>query len=268
MMSMRTFLLAFLFLAHGSVVHGQNLIVNGDFEDSSNSGDGAWPDTTYTSPGFTSGYDPKVPEEGALFDEGTYALSTDPLADNFNFLSLPSSPDPAVGGGALVVNGAVGDEAEDVIVWQSQQIDLTPNTDYRFTTWVVNVNNPASFGEDQDAWKSSQAILQFQVLEAGDWLGLNASTIDLTDPSIDSTQWTQFDRFWNSGDNQVGAVRLVNKQTAANGNDFAMDGVSVIVVPEPSVLALIGLGAAGACLRRRRSSVGSVANSLSARVLS
>lgn len=250
---MKPFSLSLALAVLGGVsASAQNLIVNGDFSDNGFTY-GPWPEAIYDNPGFTSGYDAVVPEQNAMYVEGAYALSANPVADNGNFLPLPSSPNPLVGGPALVVNGAVGDAAADVIVWQSQQLNVQPNTNYLFSAWLVNVNNPTSWGGDLTAWKNSQAILDFQVFEAGSWTGVNNAIIDLTDPNVDSTQWTRFERLWNSGSNQVTAVRLVNRQTAAFGNDFAMDGVTgIAVIPEPSSWLLSGLGAVAACLRRRR----------------
>jgi hypothetical protein len=52
-------------------------------------------------------------------------------------------------------------------------------------------------------------------------------------------------------------VFITNTVTAATGNDFAIDNIRVIqAVPEPSSLALLGIGsaiAAGAWVRRRKS---------------
>jgi hypothetical protein len=52
-------------------------------------------------------------------------------------------------------------------------------------------------------------------------------------------------------------LRVSNASTAFLGNDFALDDISLVRVPEPATWAtmLVGFGSLGGLLRRRRRSI-------------
>ena len=55
-------------------------------------------------------------------------------------------------------------------------------------------------------------------------------------------QWSQFSASWNSGTSSVATITLVDLNTVAIGNDFALDDVSFsgpAVVPEPSTFTVV-----------------------------
>ncbi len=180
-----------------------NLITNGDF----NAG----------FSNFTSDYIPGTGGAfGLLSNEGEYAVSTNPSLTHTNFASCG---DHTGGGNMMVVNGA-GTANQDVLC---QTVNVTPFTDYAFSAWVMSVISEAP------------AQLQFSV--NGALLG-NVFTA----PSA-TCVWSNFYQEWNSGPNSSVEICMVNQNTAASGNDFAvddlffgeiceaMDQVTVIVQP-------------------------------------
>jgi len=198
---------------------GTNVVTNGDFS-SGNSG-------------FTSSYTNKTtgsPNGTNLFTEGTYAVDVNPNAYHTSFTQFG---DHTTGTGKmLIVNGA---STANVTVWK-QNITILPNTDYVFSVWATS------------ATPTNPAILQFSI--NGSPLG---STITPSASLADGT-WQYFTTTWNSGSTSGSVpIALVNQNTAASGNDFAIDDIvfapvyrqNVIVNLNPiPVLVLTGPNAA------------------------
>jgi hypothetical protein len=187
-------------------VIGSNIVNNGTFEA---------PTTTTTTRGFTSSYifkdavNAASPNNtcsgcccGLLSVEGTYGINTNPrnLHSNFSVFGDHTSGT----GNMLVVNGAA---TANVTVW-TQNITVTPNTNYVFSAWATSV------------YATNPAILQFSI--NGSPLG---GTINISS-SLANGVWQYFTTTWNSG-SLSGAVpiALVNQNTATNGNDFAVDDI-------------------------------------------
>jgi hypothetical protein len=209
-------------------VTGTNIVVNGNFS-------AANPNTA-ANRGFTSSYTYIKNNSspcgscccGILSIEGTYTITTNPRNVHTNFTSMVDHTNGS--GNMLVVNGA---SVANTTVW-TQNITVTANTDYVFSTWVASVNpqNPAQ--------------LQFSI--NGSPLGstINASAVDGV--------WQYYTTTWNSGSNNgTFPIALVNQNIATNGNDFAVDdivfapvyrkNIHVVLNPIP-VLALTGPHAA------------------------
>lgn len=235
-----------------SSASAQNLISNWDFSDNSFEYGNPYPAANYLNPGFTSDYAPVVPDEiGTLVAEGVYSIGSNANISNQNFFAVP---DYTGDGNMLIVNGAVGLDALNDIVWQVDLPTISAGTTYFFEAHCRNINDPASWGGDLDGWNASQAILQFQVFDNGVWQPLS-NIIDFTNPLVDSEAWVGTSNIWNSGANTSTSLRLVNLQTAANGNDFALDGMNfgtISIVPEPGSLLLVALAPLILCSRRRR----------------
>ena len=173
-------------------VTGTNVVTNGDF--------------TSGNTGFTSAYTfmAKTGTPSALYAEGTYSVYTDPSALHGSFTSFAdhTGNSPANKRNMLIVNGA---STANVIVW-TQNITVVANTDYVFSTWVASTTS------------GSPAQLQFSI--NGIPLG---STINA---SPTTGNWQYFTTTWNSGSNSGSMpIALVNQNTAASGNDFAVDDI-------------------------------------------
>lgn len=188
-----------------ALIKGANLIVNGDF--------------SAGNTGFISEY--QFANPNTL--DGQFFVGTNPKAWN---PSVSNCSDHTSGyGNMLLVNGSPD---EDVKVW-SQTINVTPNTNYAFSTWI------------QALYNDNPAELQFFI---------NGNNIgNLIKASLPTCTWDQFYTTWNSGNNTVATIAVVNRntETLTWGNDFALDDISfapvtiardsvVITVEEPPVV--------------------------------
>jgi gliding motility-associated-like protein len=146
--------------------------------------------------GFTSSYSYANPN----VTEGQYFVGTNPQAWNGG---LSACGDHTTGNGnMMMVNGA---PVADVNVWK-QIIAVTPNTNYAFSTWL------------QALWPPNPAQLRFSIN------GKDIGT--LITAALPTCTLTQFYTTWNSGNNTTAVISIVNKNTAIQGNDFALDDIS------------------------------------------
>jgi hypothetical protein len=190
-----------------------NLVVNGDFE-AGNSG-------------FSSGY---AYSPSANSTEGQYTVRSNPFPWNNLFIS---ASDHTSGSGLMFVGN--GDPSDGEVVWQSAAITVTPNTDYFFEAFVMNVccSSPLP--------GNSPSVLEFSVT------GLTTESLGTktTNLALAGT-WEGLSTAWNSGSNTSVVLTLINRNTAAAGNDFAIDDIHFgtnSTVPEPAVALLLGAGA-------------------------
>lgn len=168
---------------------GDNIILNGDFEQGNT--------------GFSTGYAPGSGGAfGLLSNAGTYAVSTSPNLVHNNF-SACQDHTPAPGTNMLIVNGS---GTPNTSVW-CQTVDVLPNTDYQFSTWVSSALNDANVAQ-----------LQFNIN------GVNLGGI--FSPSPSGCSWSQFYQTWNSGMATNVQICIVNQNTNVSGNDFAIDDIS------------------------------------------
>jgi gliding motility-associated-like protein len=163
-------------------VPGNNIITNGDFNNGNT--------------GFTSDYN----YAASNITEGEYFVGANPQAWN---ASLSNCTDHTSGNGnMLLVNGS---PVANVEVWK-QTINVIPNTNYAFSTWI------------QALYPPNPAQLSFSIN------GLNVG--NLITASLPTCTWKQFYTTWNSGNNTSATISIVNKNTIVLGNDFALDDIS------------------------------------------
>jgi hypothetical protein len=175
----------------GYIISGTNKVVNSDFSNGNT--------------GFTSQYTYEADQDlhTECWPEGTYSI----VSSAYDVHSQWSHNTKAVGdsGVFMVVNGA---SVANVKIWE-EHITVTPNTTYYFTTWVCSVHplNPAK--------------LQFYV---GGITGIG----NIIATSDTNNYWKQFYATWNSGAHTTADISIINKNTAANGNDFGLDDIYFI----------------------------------------
>ncbi len=159
---------------------------------------------------FTSsyGYNP-----GNLYPEGKYDVVSNPTADHAAFATCGDKTSGS--GKMMVVNGA---PTANVSVWCST-ISTTANSDYVFSTYVASVH------------ASSPAILQFSINGVSLGSPFNASGT--------TCNWQQFCQTWNSGASTSANICIVNQNTAASGNDFALDDIKMGIVA-PLYVEMLG----------------------------
>jgi len=205
----------------------QNLVTNGNFEGGNTA--------------FTSDY---AFAPGGNSTEGQYTVRSNPFPWNGLFIS---AADHTTGSGLMYVGN--GSPTNGSVVWASGLISVAQNTNYFFEAFVMNVCCAGPFPGN------SPSILEFSVAGlATESLGTATTNLAL------AGTWEGLSKSWNSGLNTSVTLSLINRNTAAAGNDFAIDDVflgtasTVTPVPEPETYALMlaGLGIVGAIARRRR----------------
>jgi hypothetical protein len=193
--------------------------------------------------GFTSGYTFASDPEG-LVPENTYFVGPAPqfpLNTNWNGANFP----PPVGNGnMMMVNGG---PVANTIVWSETISGLTADTTYNFSTFVASI------------FPQSPALLNFSIDNSllGNTFAAS-STVGL---------WQQFFATFTTGAGQTSAVfSIVDQNTEASGNDFALDFITLSTdpaggttvtpgVPEPSTWAMMIFGFFGVgfmAYRRRK----------------
>ncbi len=181
-----------------TVRYDENATINSDFENSGNH---------YS--GFTSSY---TKNTSSLVAEGTYAVLKDPHSEHSSFATFNDHTKADGTGYMMVVNGA---STANVTVW-TEAITVQANTTYVFSVWGTSVT-PASPG-----------ILNFSI--NGSLLG------NITLNSTIGT-WQNFTVRWSSGNSTTATIGIVNQNTAASGNDFALDDITFAPVCRKNITA-------------------------------
>lgn len=183
------------YTVNGQVLSGVNLITNGDFENG---------DTD-----FSSSYGYAGTASDALQPNTLYTIVDIPNSVHSNFSTCG---DHTTGSGnQMVINGA---SLAEVDVW-TQLVAVKPYTDYKFVYYIQTVCMPAP------------AQLQFYVNGAP--AGANDVAYDHpfnVDDKVCTNSWKEFHYVWNSGTSTLATLSLINKNTEANGNDYALDDIS------------------------------------------
>lgn len=136
-----------------------------------------------------------------LVPEGYYSVYTNP---NDLHASFAACTGHGGSGNFDIING---NTVNNRIIWH-QDISVIVSTTYYFVTWVCS------------AHPTNPAQLQFSV---------NGSTIgSVFTASTTTCDWQEFYAIWNSGSNTSASISVVNKNTIAAGNDFALDDIAFV----------------------------------------
>jgi len=170
-----------------------NLVVNGDFE-SGNSG-------------FTTGY-----TFGDVSSPGGYAISTSPSSAPGALGDWCTCGDHTTGtGNMMIVDGAT---SASVPVWE-ETVSVAPSTDYTFSYWGAEV--------DHDSNSLPHLLLKIDGAVVGE------STFPEYSPD-NGGQWQNYKFAWHSGANKSADLVLIDQNTDAPWNDFALDDISFSAV--------------------------------------
>ena len=137
------------------------------------------------------------------------------LVHEFFTLDADHTPPPDAAGLMMVVNGAVGAR----YIWR-QTVNVVAGTTYRFEAWASAVEDgdpaPANLLIQVDAGASCATATSFQTV----------GTINAENTKV----WVQNRAAMTptAGATQM-CIRLVNNNTAALGNDFALDDISLVI---------------------------------------
>lgn len=167
----------------------RNTVTNGDF---SNGRNGFTSQYNYISPNGSTG------SFGALSAEGYYTVSSNPRNTHTQFSSFHDHTNGA--GKMMVVNGS---PQNNVTVW-AQDITVEPHTSYLFSIWGAS------------AHPANPAKLTFSI---------NGSLLGTIQFSATPGNWQNFTVEWTSGSSTTASIGIVNQNTIANGNDFALDDI-------------------------------------------
>lgn len=179
----------------------QNLIVNGNFESGNT--------------GFTSDYIFSSPNP--LQPPGHYTVATAVT----NGWWAGCNDHTSGSGNMFIADGANGSNgvAAGSNVW-CQTVNVLPNRDYAFSTWLTNLN-------------ASGSTSQLRFLINGVQIG------DVQNTPLGPCQWNEFYVLWNSGNNTTANICIAEASGAQPGNDFALDDISFSILCEKTDTVLI-----------------------------
>jgi hypothetical protein len=207
----------------------QEFVTNGDFEAGNT--------------GFTSEYS-YVGATGptALYGQSTYTVGTN-SADYHNLWA--SVLGHGGSGNFLIANGVADGNAAAFNVFSQQLTGLTVGQTYLFSAWATNVCCNANFtganGSPFLVSVNGSQPLPNSILIA-------STTVDTSQTGV----WTQFSGSFVATAASMN-LSIYNSTPEASGNDFGLDDISVVAVPEPAAWGMMigGFGLAGMAMRRR-----------------
>jgi len=179
--------------ATGSLPVATELITNGSF--------------SAGNIGFTTAYTyvADVAGQSEMQPEGTYAIVSNPNTVHQDFYGQDRN---SATGKIMVINGS----PTLLSVWNQNSISVIPNTTYYFSAWGMSVVN------------GQNAILQFSI--NGSQVGTIAYLPNSYTNNAGPYTWVRFYGQWESGPLTTANLSIVNLNTIAGGNDFALDDIS------------------------------------------
>lgn len=199
-------------LAHAQV----ELLANGDFS------------------GGNSGFTSQYTNAANLVPEGTYAVTSNPNSVHGAFLAALGATSPAgSGGNVMVVNGAT---TAGEMVW-GEQVALAAGVPHTFSGWITTVLRtdpaPGQLGVQlaQTPGTCGDAALVYDTIATLTSASTGPSWVQATATGVTRAAAGSY------------CLRLVNQQTAAGGNDFALDDLSFMA---PAAVPTLGAGALAA----------------------
>ncbi|WP_262408824.1 PEPxxWA-CTERM sorting domain-containing protein [Sphingomonas sp. JC676] len=207
----------------------QESVTNGDFEAGNT--------------GFTSEYSyVGAPGPNALYAESTYTVGTN-SADYHNLWA--SVLGHGGSGNFLIANGVANGNAAAFNVFSQQLTGLAVGQTYLFSAWATNTCCNADFtgtnGSPFLVSVNGSQPLPNSILIA-------STTVDTSQTGV----WTQFSGSFVATASSMN-LSIYNSTPEASGNDFGLDDISVVAVPEPAAWGMMigGFGLAGLAMRRR-----------------
>lgn len=172
-----------------SSINIPNLIFNGDFEQG--------------PIGYSNDYVLTMPNNnnGA---QRAYGVVTDPSTWYNGFSNCADHTTGNGTGKMMVIDGSTYNFGNDKF-W-CQNVGVEPNKTYQFSYWASTVAN------------GNEAQIQTQI---------NGSILGTSTLPAGNCTWHQIIYTWNSGNNFLAEVCLIDKQYEAIGNDFVVDDISM-----------------------------------------
>ncbi len=179
-----------------------NLIVNGDFESGN---------VDFVTDYIYMAYPGELPGDHGLHPDRRYSIVSDPThAQPNGFISSPDHT-PGEGEYMLVANAATQLNQR---VW-SQEVDVTENTDYVFTYWLLNVHYSGKAPPIMQTYINGMLVGEF----------VQDGTYGI---------WEQVICFWTSNENEtVAEISLIDRRRAYAGDDFAIDDICLYPLCTP-----------------------------------
>jgi len=176
-----------------------NLVANGDFSQG--------------NVGFTSSYSYAAPANRALWPQSVYTVTSDPSQVNPYWVHLSGAQN------MLLVNGAT---TAGLTVWQ-ESVGTVAGQAYAFSAAVANACCNGSF-----SGQGAPSVLEFEVSSNNFASFQTLATITTQTTGAAGVFRTVADMFTATGPLEL---RIVDANTEAVGNDFAVEDISVTAVP-------------------------------------